>query len=162
MTERIERTSLPGVGVRFTFAVHGDRQMSVLHHHSGRREVFLNDPEDPDAAVRVLDLNEDEGRTLAELLGGSQVVEEIGRLQQVVRGMAIDWLPIHPGSPAAGQTIGELQIRSSTGVTVLAVVRDEEALAPPGPDLTLTEDDILVVFGGPEDIRRVDELLRGP
>jgi TrkA domain protein len=160
MVKDIEETPLPGVGVRFAFESSSGQRIAVLHHHGGRREVFLQDPDETDASQEVLDLDEDDGWTLAELLGGSRVTREIDRLQQAVEGLAIDWLPVEPGSPAAGRTIGQLQIRRTTGVTVVTILRGNQALPAPGPEFSLESGDTLVVFGAPGDIRRVHDLVR--
>lgn len=159
MTE-IEEARLPGVGVRYSFQMSSGDRLSVVHHHSGRIQLYLADQHDPDAARQVLDLAEDDARVVAELLGTSRVVREIDRLQQSVAGLSIEWLKIPQDTPIAGRTIGELEIRSTTGVTVVAVLRDERTLPVPGPDFALEAGDTVVVVGRPDNIRRTDGLLR--
>jgi K+/H+ antiporter YhaU regulatory subunit KhtT len=46
MTSEIEETPLPGVGVRYSFIASSDAHVSVLHHHSGRHQLFVGDPDD--------------------------------------------------------------------------------------------------------------------
>lgn len=161
MSDPVEETPLPGVGVRYTFDTTGGVRITVLHHHSGRHQIFVGDPRDPDTFEEVLELDDADSRVLAELLGASRVVREIDRLQQSVAGLSIDWLPIPATTRAVGRTIGDLEIRSTTGVTVVAVMRGGKALAVPGPDFTIHGGDTLVVMGRPEAIRRADALLRG-
>lgn len=160
MVPRIEETRLPGVGMRYSFVTADDIRVSVLHHRTGRRELFVSVPEDPDTAEQVLDLNPGEARTLAELMGGSQVVADLDRLQEVVPGMALDWLEVEATSPATGRTIGQLQVRKSTGVTIVAVLRGTGYEPSPGPDFVLERGDIAVVCGPPDAIGRVRDLLR--
>lgn len=155
----IEETPLPGVGLRYAFRTGGGERLSVVHHHSGRVQVYLSEPDDPDSAHPVLDLEEDDSRVLAELLGASRVVREIDRLQQSVSGLSIEWLDVRDGSSAAGRTIGELEVRSSTGVTVVAALRGGQTLTVPGPDFRLQGGDTIVVVGRPDDIHRIDRLL---
>ena len=95
---RIEETPLPGVGLRYAFETGGAERLSVVHHHSGRVQVYVAEPDDPDAARLVLDLDDADSRVLAELLGASQVVREIDRLQQSVSGLSIEWLEVPDGS----------------------------------------------------------------
>lgn len=161
MVPRIEETRLPGVGVRYSFVTADGVRVSVLHHRTGRRELYVSTPDDPDTAEEVLDLDSAEARTLAELMGGSQVVTDLDRLQQVVPGMALDWLEVEPGSPAAGRTIGQLEVRKSTGVTIVTVLRDGGHEPSPGPDFVLEIGDTVVVVGPPEACGRVRDLLRG-
>lgn len=160
-TREIVETRLPGVGVRYTFETSTGVRVSVLHHHGGRRELFVSDLDDPDAARLVLELDDDDGRRLAEVLGVAPVVQQIDDLQQTVAGLAIEWLRIHGRSRAAGRSIGDLEIRSRTEVTVVAAMRGGEALPVPGPDFVIEAGDTLVVMGMPAAIRRADALLRG-
>ena len=155
----IEETPLPGVGLRYAFATGGGERLSVVHHHSGRVQVYVSEPDDPDASRVVLDLDDEDSRVLAELLGASKVVREIDRLQQSVSGLSIEWLPVPDGSTAAGRTIGDLEIRSTTGVTVVAALRGGRTLPVPGPDFLIDAGDTLVVVGNADDIRRIDDLL---
>jgi TrkA domain protein len=105
-------------------------------------------------------LDEEEARTLAELLGTSRVVEDLGKLRQRIEGLAIDWLQIEVGSPFAGRTIGDTGARTRTGVSVVAVVRDEIAIPAPGPDQQLEAGDTLVVVGTPRGIEDLAVILR--
>lgn len=156
----IEETRLPGVGVRYSFTTDDGRRVSVLHHRTDRRELFVCPPDDPDTAEEVLDLDGDDARTLAELLGGSRVVTELDRLQQVVPGLALDWLEVEAASPAAGRSIGQLEVRKSTGVTIVAVLRDSEHIPNPAADFVFQADDTAVVIGPTDAIRRLRDLLR--
>jgi len=155
----VEETPLPGVGIRYGFTTEGGQQLTVLHSHTGRHDLFSGDPEDPDASRLVCNLTEDDARTLAELLGASRVVREIDHVQQGIQGLVIEWLTVPRGSTAAGRTIGELEIRSSTGVTVAAVIRGEQTMPVPGPTLRLDEGDVLVVMGAGNSLERVTKLL---
>ncbi|MDD8020040.1 MAG: cation:proton antiporter [Acidobacteriota bacterium] len=47
----------------------------------------------------------------------------------------------------AGKTLGEIDLRSKTGVTVIAVVRNEKTWSGPGGDFRLQGQDILVLVG---------------
>ncbi len=48
---------------------------------------------------------------------------------------------------ACGRSIRQLDLRRATGATILAVLRDEEMLSHPQPDLVLQEGDTLVMAG---------------
>jgi TrkA domain protein len=158
MTE-IRETKLPGLGVRYEFTTQEGKRISVVSHRAGRKEVFLADPEDPDAFQRMLGLSDDDARTLADLLGGSRIAQELNELQQRVEGLAIDWLPVRQDSPYAGRTIGEARVRTRTGVSIVAVLRGEQATPAPGPDLEVKPGDYLVVVGTTRGIEEVVDLL---
>lgn len=156
----VSETRLPGVGVRHDFrTTHGER-LGVLVLRSGRRELLLYDRDDPDACRATIDLEPDDARTLAELLGTSQVSEAIASIQRV-EGLVIDWLTIEEGSPLAGVSVADAGIRQRTRVTVVAVLRGEEALPAPGPEFVLQAHDVIVTVGPPEGTADLRTLLVG-
>ncbi len=52
-----------------------------------------------------------------------------------------------PGHHAIGRSIREIELRQTTGVTILAVLRGEGMIAHPKPDLVLRDQDTLVLVG---------------
>jgi monovalent cation:H+ antiporter-2, CPA2 family len=86
------------------------------------------------------------------LVGPSEIADALG-------GASTETLVVSPGSPAAGKTIGELQLRSRTGVTVIAVVREGSTEINPGPQHRIQIEDVLVLLGSPEQIDRAVEHL---
>ena len=61
--------------------------------------------------------------------------------------LLIDWVTLEAASPGADKTIGELQIRLRTGVTIVAIVRDNQAITVPEPSETLRAGDRLMIIG---------------
>jgi len=157
---RIEESALPGVGIRYEFNTEDGRRIGVVHHRTGRRELFMCEPDDTDAAVVNMSLSEEESHALSEALGGSTVVANLANLQQQVEGLAIDWLMIDERSPYANRTIGDARIRTRSGVSVVAVLRGAQAFPAPGPDFAIQAGDTLVVVGTPEGIEQTQEILR--
>lgn len=155
----IEETRLPGVGVRHEFVTSGGERLAVLTHRSGRREIAIYDRRDPDACTAVLHLSQDDTRSLAELLGGSQVSEVIGAVQQEVEGLAIDWVTLESESPFAGKTIAEGQFRTRTGASIVAVLRDGATIPAPGPEHAFVDGDVVVAVGTPEGLEQLRSLL---
>jgi TrkA domain protein len=86
------------------------------------------------------------------------VVEE---LEAIFGNLLIDWVTLEPASPGAGKTIGELQIRRRTGVTVVAIVRDNQAITVPEPSETLHTGDRLVIVGRRQDSGPFHKLVVG-
>jgi TrkA domain protein len=159
MTDVME-VELPGVGVRYEFVTEDGTRVGVVSHRSGRREIYLADTADPDRFNRALGLGEEDARTLAELLGASRVAAELAELQQKIEGLAIDWLPVREDSPYAHSTIGAARVRTRTGVSIVAVLRGEQAIPAPGPEVEVKPGDYLVVVGTPRGIEHAVELLR--
>jgi TrkA domain protein len=156
----LNEVDLPGVGVRYEFVTNQGQRVGVVAHRSGRREVYVADPDDADKFKRVLELSEDDARTLAEVLGAARVAKELAELQQRVEGLAIDWLPVREDSPYAHRSIGDARVRSRTGVSIVALIRGDDAIPAPGPSEEMKPGDYLVVVGTPRGIEEVVELLR--
>lgn len=158
MTE-IHEVKLPGVGVRYEFQTAEGKRIGVISHRSGLREIYVSSPSDPDEFTRVLGMSPDDARTLAELLGATRVAEQLSELQQKIEGLVIDWLPVREDSPFAGGTIGDTQLRSRTGVSVVAIVRGDDAVPAPDPQTSISGGDYLVVVGTGRGIERAVEVL---
>lgn len=157
---RVVETDLPGVGRRYEITSEDDRRIGVIHHRSGRKEIFVSAPGDPDLCVVSLNLDDEEAHTLADMLGGTTITANLGALQQRVEGLVIDWLSLEGGSPYDGKSIGDARIRTTTGVSVVAVIRGDEAFPAPGPQFPIRAGDVLVVVGTAEGIEGVADLLR--
>lgn len=155
----IEETPLPGVGLRHEFIAEDGSRVGVIHHKSGRRELFVCPPNDPDAVVVSLSLSDEESHALSEALGGSTLVENLQDLEQQIEGLVIDWLKVDQGTPYAQRTVGEARIRTRTGVSVVAVIRGKRAHPAPGPEFRIEAGDTLVVVGTSEGIKAVEEIL---
>lgn len=157
----VTETQLPGVGVRYEFTTADGQRVGVLSHRGGRREILVYDRRDPDAATGVLQLSTEDTRTLSELLGASQVAAGIAAAQQQIEGLAIDWLPLPPGSAFIGSTIGDGQFRTRTGVSIVAVVRGATSVPAPEPEFRFEAGDVAVAVGTPEGLAQLRDLFRG-
>jgi len=67
-------------------------------------------------------------------------------------GLRTEILRIEPGSPLAGKTLAESQLRSATGVAVVAIKRGDQAMANPIPDTRLEVGDVVLLLGTQEQI----------
>jgi TrkA domain protein len=163
MTE-ISETKLPGVGTLHEFECRSGDRVGVISHHAGRREMVIYDADDHDRVSESITITPDEARALADLLGGTSVIERLDDLRHDIAGLVIDWLPISRHSPFVGHAIGDTALRTRTGVSIVALVRGDDALPAPGPDETLRADDTAVVVGTADGIDAAAQLLaaRGP
>lgn len=156
----IHETRLPGVGIRHDFETGEGDRIGIIHHHSGRRDLLIYDPDDPDSVQTAIQLNEDDARSLAEILGVSPVTRELLHLQQSIGGLTIDWIPIKAEWSCVGSTIAQIGVRNRTGVTIVAVVREQQTIPSPTPDFQLLAGDIAVVIGLPEHIQKAFAVLQ--
>lgn len=147
----VAEIDLPGIGRRYDVRAAEGGSVTIVIHHSGRRDLYVLDGgTEPRAAVTLTD---SQARALGAILGGAYfkpaVVEEI---EAVIGGLLIDWVTLDEHSPGAGRSIADLAIRSTTKMTVAAVLRDEGTLVAPEPAEVLRPGDRLVVLGRREDL----------
>jgi TrkA domain protein len=157
----VDETSLPGVGVRYDFQTADGTRLGVLVHKTGRREVFVYDRRDPDACKYTLDLSVDDARTLAEVLGTSQVVSRLTAMQQEIEGLTLDWITVSSASTLVGESLRSAAIHTVTGASVVAIVRGEHTMPSPRADERIEAGDVLVSVGTLEGVRALDALARG-
>jgi TrkA domain protein len=155
----LHETALPGVGLRHDFTTGTGRQLGVVSYRTGRRDLLLYDPDDPDACQEVIRLSHEEADALADLLGAARLTGRLAELQQQIQGLAISWLTIQGSSPYAGGTIADTQARSRTGVSIVAVLRDQTAFPAPTPSFGFQAGDTAVVVGTPAGVRALARLL---
>jgi TrkA domain protein len=146
----VVKTALPGIGLRHEFRTEKGQAAAVVSHVSGRRDLVIYKPSDPDSVLATLSLSADEANGVAELLGTSRIVERLADLRRQVAGLATVQVPIMVGSPYDGRTLADTQTRSRTGASIVAVVRSGGLLGSPRPDFVFHPGDIAVVVGTPE------------
>lgn len=157
----IDETKLPGVGVRHDFTTARGERIGVLQRMSGDRDLLVYDRDDADACQRSVRLDEVESEVLAELLGVSRLTQSLGAAREVVGNLVVEWLPIEDGSPFVGRTIGDTQLRTRTGSSVIAILRGDGATPAPGPQDEIRGGDTLIVVGTLEGVRAAGERLQG-
>lgn len=157
----VNETALPGVGVRYDLETENGQRVAVVAHHSGRRDLVVYERSDPDESREVLSLTRDEADDLADVLGAVRLAGPLADLQQQIEGLAIDWLPIQRNGPFDNHPLGDTKARTLTGVSIVAVLRNKQALPSPTPDFVLTGGDTIVVVGTPDGIRKLIAILQG-
>lgn len=147
---KVEESDLPGVGKKYTFK---DREMGedlvVILHNDGMREIYsINDEE----CTNVITLNDEESRELGAVLAGiyyrPKIVED---LRAILSDLAIEWYKLPKGSPVVNYSIGDLNIRKKTGVSIIAIIRNERVIPNPTPEIRLEAGDMLIAIGTKEE-----------
>ncbi|MES9538605.1 cation:proton antiporter regulatory subunit [Spirillospora sp. NPDC049024] len=157
----VERTSLPGIGLRHVFTTGRGRQIGVVSHRTGRRDLVIYDKDDPDTCVVSVALADEEANALAELLGTGRVVERLAELNRQVDGLMTEQIPLTAASPYVGRRMGDTRARTRTGASIVAVVREGEVIASPRPDFEFRAEDVVVVVGTDEGTAAVAAILHG-
>jgi len=80
-------------------------------------------------------------------------------LLSAVHSIEITWLRLPPGNPLAGQTLAEAALRSRTGASVVALLRDGQLIANPKSLLVLMPEDSIGLIGEQEQVQAAERLL---
>ena len=155
----VEQTALPGIGLRHEFTTRAGRRVGVVTYRTGRRDLVVYDKADPDRACETVRLNDEEADALVELLGAPRIVQRLNDLHREVEGLVSLQVPVAAGW--AGKTMGSAQVRTLTGASIVAVVRDGQVNTSPLPDFVLRENDIAVVVGDVESTGAATRILTG-
>lgn len=155
----VRETQLPGVGVRHDFRTEDGREVGVLVHRDGRRDILVYDSDDPDTCSAQIPFSPDDTRTLSELLGASQVAEAVGAVQQKIEGLSIEWITVDEQSSAVGRSIAEREYRTRTGASIVAIVRDDSSIPAPSPDAVVESGDVVVAVGTTEGLAALRQLI---
>ena len=88
--------------------------------------------------------------------------KRLDELSQFLAGTTTDTFLILKNSPAVGRSLAELQLRSRSGVTLIAVVRKGTSIHNPGPEFRLEGEDILVLLGSHKELDQATQILSPP
>ena len=82
---------------------------------------------------------------------------ELIDIKEALGSAATETFIMPSDSPAAGKTIGQLKLRTKTGVSVIAVIHDGHTEINPGPETMIDVDDVLVLLGTTDKIHQAIE-----
>ncbi|MCV7379114.1 potassium transporter TrkA [Mycobacterium alsense] len=155
----VKEVLLPGVGLRYEFTSHQGDRIGIIARRGGDFDVVLYGPEDPDRARPVLHLADDEAEAVAQILGAPRIAERFTELSRQVPGLETGQVRVVAGSPYVGHPLGDTRARTRTGASIVAIVRNDEVLASPGPAETLRAQDVLIVVGTEDGIAGVEQII---
>ena len=109
-------------------------------------------------------LNDDEARQLGAILAGVVYRPHLVHdLELALKDLVMEWIELPAKSPIVGLTVATCRIRSTTGATIVAILREKGSLATPHPDEVLRAGDTLVIIGRPETFKDIRKLVdEGP
>jgi TrkA domain protein len=157
----IFETPLPGVGTRYEVSTAGGDRLAVVARRDRRRDLVVYDSRDPDTSRSHVVLNAEEAAVLVELLGGSKVTERMSDLRHEVEGLAIEWVTMPIEGGLTGTTIGDGAIRTRSGASIIAVIRDGRSIPGPGPDFRFAAGDVVLTIGAADNVARATSMLTG-
>lgn len=83
----------------------------------------------------------------------------LNQLVATVRGIEIAWRAVSAQSAVIGQTLSEANLRSRTGASIIALVRDRELTANPKSSVVFVEGDLVGMIGDEEQIAAAERIL---
>jgi TrkA domain protein len=152
---------LPGVGVRYEFTAVSGHDIGIVARRDGEFDVICFHRSDPDAAETLFTLDRQQAEALADIFGAPRIVERFADLSREVPGLASATIDLPGGSRFDGRTLGETRLRTLTGVSIVAVVKQDAVVPSPTPREILLGGDSLVVIGTEQGIERARGVLLG-
>lgn len=156
----VSETDLPGVGRRYEMELEEGGAAVIVIHNSGRRELFYREAPETDAE-EVFDLTDEESRVVGSILEGAyfQPVRSEVATTTIGDDVIIEWYTLDDDAPMVGETLETSSIREKTGVTIMAVERDDDVVPSPDPEFTFREGDVLICVGTRDQQAALEEVL---
>lgn len=156
----VYETEVPGVGMKYEVDTDEQTRLVVLVHHDGRREVYLRPDEDADSE-KLFSLTGKQARQVGSILEGTYFQPvELDEITVPLGDAIIEWIDVPPNSDIVEKTLRSLELRSQTGVSIIAIQRGEETVPNPDPEERIQADDILVTIGTRDEQASLSELIR--
>ncbi|MFC6717848.1 cation:proton antiporter regulatory subunit [Natrialbaceae archaeon GCM10025810] len=156
----VYESDLPGVGKKFEIELDGEERLVIVTHNTGKREVFIKDSEGADSE-KLFEAPDRLARKIGTILEGAYF--QPVRAERVETMLAdetyLEWYNVADDAELAGERIGDAKIRERTGVSIVAVQREDEVISPPTPETVIEVGDTLVVVGDQEDCAAFETLL---
>jgi len=156
---KIKTGELPGIGKRYSFKTAEGRNIVVILHQTGHRELYYFAESDEDEPEFVLKLTDEEGRQLGTLLLGvdyQPVADD--RVELLLKNVRIEWIQVEPDSELANKRIIDSRIRTQTGATIIGIQRGDQMIGSPDVEEVIRPGDTLMVVGNRDQTKGVDTL----
>lgn len=158
----VKMADLPGIGKKMSFITAAGNMMVLIIHHTGKRELYFFEDPDDDEADFSIKLTADETREFgAQLLGAVFQPVNSDTMKLFKSQIVMEWVELKEGSPLAGKTIGENEIRKKTGVSIVGVFRGDDVIASPEPSEKLELGDTIMAIGKSEQIKDFERISSG-
>ena len=77
----------------------------------------------------------------------SKSYQTLSQFRSAEQQFDLEWVSLHQGASLCGTSIGESEIRKTTGVSVVGVLREDTLEPNPGPQFLLQENDLVAIIG---------------
>jgi K+/H+ antiporter YhaU regulatory subunit KhtT len=84
------------------------------------------------------------------------------QLRRTSRMIETEWVRLPESGVLVGKTIGELGVRGKLGTSVVAIIRGEDVLPNPGPEVAFEAGDVVGTLGTPDQRAAFRKLANDP
>jgi K+/H+ antiporter YhaU regulatory subunit KhtT len=84
----------------------------------------------------------------------------MSNVADIARHLDFVWFGVPSDSPLNGRSLGDLQVRSAMGVSIVGIIRDGALDANPSGDAQLHPGDLVAVLGTRDQITRFGQSIR--
>ncbi|WP_448320512.1 cation:proton antiporter regulatory subunit [Streptomyces sp. CO7] len=133
------------------------RCLSVVAQRDGSRTITAYCQDDPDAAELSVHLTAGESQALVDALAPDHHSPSL--LSAGDLGLVAERIELSATARWNGRLLGDTQIRTHTGASIVAVMRRAEAIPSPTPAFRLAGGDILIVIGTREGVEAAAAIL---
>jgi TrkA domain protein len=153
----LRSVNLPGVGTKYEFETDKGDTVAIFFTKTGTIQMYTLQQgcRTPSAA----EMTPMEARRLGNILTGAIIEAESESVEIAFSALADLRITIHTyqiQKAIAGKTIEDLQIRTKTGVTVIAVSRKDTNIINPPPSFVFETGDAVVVIGETDQLKRFE------
>jgi len=153
----IREIELPGIGKKYEIITKSTDKVVIIIHDDGRRDIYYFDQEDYEEAIASTTFDDTESRQIAAIIGGmTYAPKALETIEMAFDDLVIEWSKVEPGALAVNQTIGNLNIRQSYEVNIVAIIkRNQKKIHTPGPETLLEVGDTVIVSGQRHQVKTI-------
>ncbi|HDQ07440.1 MAG TPA: potassium transporter TrkA [Methanoculleus sp.] len=154
--------SLPGIGTKYELETDEKDIISVVYMENGNVQIYTRSRAGDDYCSA--ELNAMEARRLGNVLTGAIIEAEQEGVEISFSALCDLRISVHTyiiRKNLSGKSIGEMNIRSRTGATVIAVSRGGKNTVNPRPSYVFEAGDTVVVIGEADQIKLFEKEILG-
>ena len=157
----ISESNLPGVGRKFQVETLSGDRLTIVIHDDGTRELYHFNRKNLDRPASVLRLTDGEARQIAGIVGGlTYVPKSLPSTEVVLEDLVLEWFTLPEGAAGIGKTISELQLRTTTGASIVSIIEPNRTTRTnPEANTLLNEGATLILAGDRRGNAKLKHLL---
>ncbi|UUX91211.1 cation:proton antiporter regulatory subunit [Methanoplanus endosymbiosus] len=153
----IRSREMPGIGKKYELDTDFGDRVSVIQLESGGAQLYVSSRNGESGSA---ELTLSESIRVSNILAGPVLKAEDEGVSMVFSSLSDLPIEIHSytlGSKTSGKSISDLNVRSITGATVVAVSSSGNSILNPSPEFRFKEGDSVLVIGEEEQIASFKE-----